>query len=509
MSDGTGRRNRRVLMPEQFLDVVNEIEGAFPVEEWRAAGVHLWPVVRARSMRYVEGAKASVAPGDGGSQGGAFASARRVIAGAGTATLTNLADRGNRVPRRLRRADVLLLSDAVSRVLINGVWYDRFVDPVVETLAELGASSVQLQPYHWYRRPRASPSRLVQPGLDLLDAWTRYTPLTTSLEATGWESALARLRERGVPAPAVDASSVRREATLIALTAQRFLRMFHRVEPRLALHVDYGVPAMAFAVAARCAGVPSVEIQHAMPSPTHPMYARWTKVPGGGYDVLPAHYWVWRAPAAEVLRQWAHRVEGGPRVIVGGNPWLDRWLTGQGTLVRQYDARMEADKSRGANRRHVLLTFETTFTRPAILAQFLEAVAATADSVQWWFRLHPTMLAEESGRVRSAISSHRAGPVMTDMTDEPLYALLRHVDGHVTYSSSTTQEAAMFGVPTLLMAPHAATVYPDLVRSGWAAVCVDAAAIVDAVVALERRTPEPEVVLPIGADAALRQLLNP
>jgi hypothetical protein len=58
-------------------------------------------------------------------------------------------------------------------------------------------------------------------------------------------------------------------------------------------------------------------------------------------------------------------------------------------------------------------------------------------------------------------------------TDQPLYALLRHVDAHVTHSSSAVVEAAEFGVPSVLFSEVGAELFPGPIAAGWAAVSVD------------------------------------
>lgn len=502
------RSSRAALTPEEFLAVIHDVEGRYPVATWRAAGTHVWPVIRTRSMRYNEATRASaVQGGDAGAPGRTRDALLRVARGAAEAVLTNLVDRRNRVPLRPPRAQVLMLGDAVSRILVDGIWYDRFVDPVVEDLAELGVDAVQVQPHHVYRRPRATPSRLVQPSLDVVDAWTRYAPLRGALSAPGWPEAAEELRRAGVPAAAVADREVLREATLVVREARRFLSLFHAVRPRLALHVDYTIPALAFTLAARRYGVPSVELQHAIPSATHPMYAAWRGAPAGGYEVLPTHYWTWERGPAEVLSAWIDDVVSGPTVLVGGNPWLERWLAGTGDLVARLDARLLQERARHAGLPHVLLTFETTFTAPGILGPMLAAVQTTRGRARWWYRLHPTMRTDEAQRVRAALAEHGGADSFTDMTGEPLYALLRHVDAHLTYASSTTQEAALFGVNTVLTSPHGADVFGPLVRQGWAQVQTEGDAIAAALLGLTRAQPEDRPDAGARSRAVLRELL--
>ena len=501
------------MTPDAFLELVNTVEERHPVTEWRVGDTPAWPVVRARAFRAIEAAKAreSARPSDpekppvaAGLRRGA---AGRVLAGAVDAVRSNLRDPEHRVGRRLPRADIVLLGDGLSRVEVDGVWYDRFCDPLAEAAAAVDLRTVQLEPHHRYRVPRATPSRYVQPGLDVLDLVTRVLPPRPPLRGRGAQEGLDALRDGGIPAAATDITAIARETILIEREAARFSRLVGAARPDLAVLVDYTPAAMAFVLAARQAGIPAVEVQHAIPPPSHPMYARWCAVPPGGFSLLPTHYWTWTESPAAVLRAWADEVPAGPQALVGGNPWLERWLRGEGEVVRRYDERIGRQRAGHAERRQALLTFETTFSGPGILDPLLDAMAATQASVRWWHRLHPTTPPDEAVRVRAALAARGLVESGADVTDEPLYALLRHADVHVTYASSTTQEAAVFGVPTVLTAPHAADVYPDLVKQGWAFVATTADAITRAVTSAQRPAREPARVPPPPPAAILRELV--
>lgn len=471
------------LTPEDFLSVLTGVEARYPVSEWRVDGVHAWPIVRTRAMRFNDEAKAlakgrETAPSEKSRHANA---ARRVLAGARSAARAGREDREHHVPRRPGSADLLFFGDAVSRVAMGGVWYDRFCDPIADAAASLGMRSVQLEPHHHYPTPRARPSRYVQPRLDLIDAATRLAPGRASESLEGWDGLTAELHEAGISAAALDRAATVREVVLINWQARSLARFFDSVRPRLAILVDYTIPAMAFTLAARRAGVPSVEIQHSIPPVDHPMYAAWAATPPGGYEPLPTRYWTWTEGAAAVIRSWATAVPDGPRTVVGGSPWLESWRSPSHGLMRGYDERFAAERASRPGQTQVLLTFQRTMGTSDVIGPILEAATATRDRAHWWYRLHPTTRPEEAARVRAAVAASGVGPQSRDVTADPLYAVLRHTDVHVTHMSSTVHEAALFGVRSVLTDPDASAGYPDLFEAGWAIQASTAPDIVSAV----------------------------
>jgi len=65
-------------------------------------------------------------------------------------------------------------------------------------------------------------------------------------------------------------------------------------------------------------------------------------------------------------------------------------------------------------------------------------------------------------------------------TSLPLYALLRHMDLHITEYSSTVIEAEAFGVPSVVMNPLEADMFQEQISSGWALPAYTAEEVMDA-----------------------------
>jgi hypothetical protein len=100
-------------------------------------------------------------------------------------------------------------------------------------------------------------------------------------------------------------------------------------------------------------------------------------------------------------------------------------------------------------------------------------------------------------------------------TDLPLYALLRHLDLHLTHSSSTVVEAELFGVPSVVISEYGAEFFSDQIASGWALTALTDRAILAAVArqleardGLRQRAPAPSSPRP-GFDEMLALARRP
>jgi glycosyltransferase involved in cell wall biosynthesis len=91
-------------------------------------------------------------------------------------------------------------------------------------------------------------------------------------------------------------------------------------------------------------------------------------------------------------------------------------------------------------------------------------------------------------------------------TELPLHALLRATDVALAHSSTVVQEAAAFGVPSVVTSDYGAELHANLLQGGQALLATDDAAIADAVVQLARRRREMPRSAPLPADGLAHAL---
>ncbi len=451
------------------LALLNEIETRAPVADWRVGRLRIWPFVRERIVWH---ANADNAPlrARAGPQNPVRRRLRRVERLGGELARYAAASARDRARTASLRdpADLLVLADNVSRISLDGRWYDRICQPFAELAAELRMSTLQLDPHHVYRTPRHGPSRWVQPRMDaLVIAGRLFAGRAPAPDLPGAATVRALLADHGVSLAPLDEREMQVAARQIRLTADWLARIISRVRPRAGVVVDTYVGSMAFHLACREAGIPSIELQHGWQGDLHPAYSRWNALPPGGYELLPSVYWVWSEQEREVIDRWARGSAGGHRAVAGGNLWLASWVDGSSPLVPRYDERVRAAFADGDV--HVLWTLQPGLSDAAQLELLARAEQASPPGWRWWPRAHPTMNARERRSASEVASRLRQGVRALDTATElPLYALLRHVGLHVTHSSAAVIEATAFGVPSVLTGPQAQVYFERAIRSGWA-----------------------------------------
>ena len=464
----------------EVLDAINALERSFPISSWRAGDIDLWPSYRLRLYgNAIDGLLLEKGSLD------SLERLRRLADRAARALwrvpLAAWRDRGAQAELRPNTAAVFL-SDGASFTRLGDTWFDRVVDPVMQTLDERGLHGLKLTLLAEAHVPRHRPSCLVQPAIDRI-----------KLLATG--------RRLPIDVPQFDALDRAARAAFGPQTPARgwlqmqaarldaLARWFgHWLESSGANHAFvntyYSLEGQAFVQAARRLGLRSIDLQHGMQGSHHAAYARWAAPPTGGFSTLPDEFWVWGHDEEVAINAWSrHTANHRPRVI--GNYWLQRWRDDTDPLVAVYIAAARALRAPAVAQVLVCLTWGVADEETDKL---IEAAKLCGPSVAWWWRLHPVESGRRSELVAQLNRHGLDGGMVGSATDLPLYALVRSADLTVSHSSTVIQEAAELGVPSVVTSDYGAELHAELVRQGVALRATDARAIAEAVIALASRT---------------------
>jgi hypothetical protein len=241
------------------------------------------------------------------------------------------------------------------------------------------------------------------------------------------------------------------------------------LKPKLVFLVSYyGIEGYSLVKACKELRIPTVDLQHGVQGPLHPAYGRFTGIPSSGYELLPNYFWIWSSQEAGVITAWNSGCEEHHKAIVGGNPWLDRWLDGDSEAVRRHDARVRELQERTTAKRHVLVTLQTGLSLDDFLEPLIRLAHLAGPDWRWWIRLHPGMQGYGAAVVRKLNDRKMVNFDVENASSLPLYALLRQMDLHVTYSSSVVLEAAHFGVPSVVCSEVAKELFAEQIASGAA-----------------------------------------
>lgn len=472
------------------IDAVNRLERAFPVAAWRCGDIDLWPSYRLRLY--------------GGAVGSLLTAQAPPTA---LGRWRRLADRAARALWRVplaawqdRRAHAgvqpgtaaVFLSDGVSFMRLADAWFDRVVDPVMQAFEARGLRSLKLTPLAEAHVPRHQRSRFVQPAIDRVKLLaSRRRP---ALDVPQFDAlADAARADFGSQVPSHD--WLQTQAARLDALARWFGPTLERSGAALAfVNTWYSLEGQAFVLAARRLGLRTVDLQHGMQGSQHVAYARWLAVPPGGFSTLPDEFWVWGGAEAQAIDAWSLATPRH-RARVTGNYWLQHWRQDSDPLVADYLSQARALRDGAATQVLVGLTWGVAEEENDRL---IAAARACDPSVRFWWRLHPVDSARRDEFAahlqRSGLDGSRVGVA----TDLPLYALLRCADLTISHSSTVVQEAAEFGLPSVVTSDYGAALFASMVAQGDVLHADEPAAIAAAIATLAARPRRPDAV-PRGA----------
>ena len=451
---------------QHYLIVTDEVERRFRVAGWRSGDVDLWPLARMDLYldMYVQDTGCPVAPARSRARRGLDVLARPVT------TVWNQRSDLRKLRLLPHRADAIFLGDGVSLDRIDGVWEDRFCEPVMSALDTQGRAGFLMQAGDMRRLPRRRPT---YPANTIAAAGHMLAPLFAAQpELQDHGAFLQFLHAQGIQAPSLSASRLARRARIVAASAFAFEQILQSVRPRLAFTVTwYAGLGPAFMLACRRQGVLAVDLQHCPQGGRHKAYG-WSGVPARGFNVLPAVFWNWNRNDATHIASWARAP--WHRSIVGGHPRLDPLLD------------EEAPTGDVEYRHEVLVALQTTGGRSGLWDRLAEVIAAGPEDWRWWIRRHPAARPEDD-RLYAKLVALRGSNICVDAASLPLPTLLRHVTVIVSAASGVAAEAASFGVPAIFLSRDASGPFGDLIQSDHARVVEDMTTLLAAIAALPTR----------------------
>lgn len=83
-------------------------------------------------------------------------------------------------------------------------------------------------------------------------------------------------------------------------------------------HYAADLESLAICLAAKAAGVPSIELMHGLVGRYCWPNTHWTKIPPGGYEMAPDFFWVWDEVTKIDIEASNCPLENAPRVLFGG-----------------------------------------------------------------------------------------------------------------------------------------------------------------------------------------------
>lgn len=432
----------------ELIAFLNRLEDEHPVNDWWLDGARIWPLIRQKIGEEVlreELAKAEF------TDVALFPLAERL-----KWLFQGMRDLA--FPRRPWDGDTILyFSENDHLIELSGVIHDKFADPWLRAMAGSRTKSVVIE--HLRGKRVALPRALNVERIDISRPQAFHAALFWRLPKPTYdfEKELSEMLDKLPPGQTYPSLQVIRAQVRTWQQLVRFYsRWFRDRRPRAVFLVCwYSVEYMALCHVCSIMGIPCIDLQHGIQGHAHLAYGRWTKVPSTGYSLMPSVFWCWDASSASHINTWA---QGTPHVALHlGSPWMEWIREGAGLSARQ---RNRKDQSR----KRVLYTAEPL---PDLLpAVIIEAMKATKDAYQWLVRPHPTRPSDKENALATLAEHGLLDHVDVSAPAEmPLFHAL-DCDVHVTQYSSVILDAAMHGVQSISIDPHAKDIFKPHMDTG-------------------------------------------
>lgn len=458
----------------EIMKLINEIEELFPVDTWVVDDIHVWPLIRlslaSNLYRYTNNSNIELAQ----RKRQYISKIQKTVFGLVASLKATLLDKVNNDLWH-RHADAVFLSDSSCRIQLIDKWYDRYCEPFIEEFKKIGWSTILYETTgnYEYRVSRSNKSVLIQTQMDIAKIKSILTINRKNIKfnLSEWDGFVSYCYKKRIENYVCSVQELLNRVNTINIVSNMFKIRLRINRPKLAfVECYYSEQGMAFNLACKQLGIPSIDIQHGVQGDNHEAYGRWNKIPNDGYELLPSHFWCWTSSETKAIDKWSNNLTCEThKPLVGSNLWLEKWLSGDSDIVQIYDSLI--GEIVDDNHINILYTLQPGYDPQP---WFYHAVNNSPSNWKWFIRLHHNMIHERE-RVRIMFNTNCTNnTVCIDAaTDLPLLAWLRHIDVHVTQSSSCVIEAEAFGLRSVITHINGVSLFENQINNGTAVIAFD------------------------------------
>lgn len=227
-------------------------------------------------------------------------------------------------------------------------------------------------------------------------------------------------------------------------------------KPDYVISTCFYIPLFAGAcAAARNCGVCFVDLQHGRVGEAHPVMSNWdfSEADPNALSLFPTEFWCWQDENKDRIKQTWKGMTDLPKAKTFGNPW--QYLRTNNVVELSSNTETHVQEPKLFT---ILIALQPIDNS---LPQFFVNALNCLDKKRVWIRPHPHQMGEIS-----QIEMHLSDLGLADFvirSDQDLYSEFGKIDVLVTAFSTVGSEAAIFGVPVILVHPNATVAFDGLI----------------------------------------------
>ncbi|PCH56235.1 MAG: hypothetical protein COC15_03460 [Legionellales bacterium] len=462
----------------QLIKFINEIERELPVDTWKIFGIDMWPAIRVKIAPTIYNKILN-------SQNN-VAVTRKKLFFLKVATILQfvrsifylLIVAMKNCTKVGAKNVVWLVSDGLSKMKIGDHWVDKLLGPVANSVHGIfwDVKTFVKQP-HWPQNTSINCcDNIVYIISRITVKFVNYSKLD------GFNIFLQKLADAKINIQHMNMMHIHMYAIQIKALYYWFciLSCCYRLQS-IYIVAYYSHFGHALSLLARKKNIPATEVQHGLFT-NHPAYAKYINVPSGGYNTIPAYFWVWDEESKKQLISDsninfsnAHAVSkvGIPDIM----PLFNK-------LSNNSDLKFLDSISQ--NKIPILVTLQPEEFDVGVWDRLVAVILAMGNDYYWLIRQHPCFAADKRGLHKILNLSHCDNVNYQEAADLPIQVIFNHVKLHITYSSSSAIEANVYGVKTVFLSKCSKECFPWLLENDSAIYADSEGVIIAALATIQR-----------------------
>lgn len=418
----------------ESIDFIKHIEHKYPVEVWTINGVHIWPLVRSRIAFY------NRHRGDRSLKHNSYLNKFKNFYTQITILKEIIKYKKYKFIKNKECKDVLIFhnNDVRNIKLLDGTYYDRFLDPVQNYLVQHNIRVLPIEQVHFNMKNAYRAGGSLDLYTFLILIYNRIFPYKYNAYLPQYENFLTYMDYD--LANSLSIKEIIKQVSCIERISTLYKKILLKNGIKIVVFSCwYDTYRYAWSLACHELGLVAIDVQHGRAGSTnHDHYTGWTKFPyKKKYEIMPNIFMTWTEKDKAAIDSWQTKAVSA--FCCGKGIFLDI-----NNIKKKMDLGVLNNIPRDKDIILVSLQWGTTYPD-----WFVEYISSHADKYIWLVRYHPHL---DDGQLFFSSKLKGIKNVYIDGIDNiMLEILLQNIVVHITMSSSVVVDAAIAGKKSVVL----------------------------------------------------------